>query len=219
MIKPTRRAAVLALTAAAALTAGGVTASWADDPAPTSATAVNASTPVSPAPNPLKLPASARTTSPGTDTKISRLKGEGRMYFPAPGHDIRIKVDAHAEYDPNGASTPLKSWGTFRIYHAMTDANGTQSNWGEMQVDCLTTGGPTATVTGIMVKAAPGGPWEPYVAKKARMGVSFYVAGKGAGPSRLGLAGLPEGGDLTRCMAPAADAPVIKGGYRLTDRK
>ncbi|MET9343911.1 hypothetical protein [Nonomuraea sp. NPDC003804] len=53
-----------------------------------------------------------------------------------------------------------------------------------------------------------------------RMGVSFYVAPKGAGPSMIGLAGATAEGEplLTRCMAPAPDSPVIKGGYTLEEK-
>ncbi|MET9645697.1 hypothetical protein ACFZB6_11125 [Streptomyces syringium] len=49
------------------------------------------------------------------------------------------------------------------------------------------------------------------------MGISFYVADKGSGPSRIGLSGLPKAGEtqIAKCMAPAADAAVIKGGYVL----
>lgn len=37
--------------------------------------------------------------------------------------------------------------------------DGRMDYWGEFKVDCLTTGGPTATVTGRLVRTSPGHPW------------------------------------------------------------
>ncbi|GAA2440210.1 hypothetical protein GCM10010191_64740 [Actinomadura vinacea] len=164
----------------------------------------------------------AAADAPAPGVKTSHLKGSARMYFPAPDDDIRVTVDAHATFDPNGASKPTRSWGTFRISHRLKMPDGTwYTNWGDLKVDCLTTGGPTATVTGTLTKVTPGGPWEEMLKDGARMGISFYVAGKGGGPSRIGLSGGPQPGDgqLRKCMAPAADAPLLKGGYELVDKK
>ncbi|MFF5208901.1 hypothetical protein [Streptosporangium sp. NPDC000396] len=170
--------------------------------------------------------APAVTTAPAestpTATTTSSIKGWARMYFPAPGNDVQITVDAHSEFTQESPSIPTRSWGTFRIYHGVDEPGKPhQENWGELEVDCLTTGGPTATVTGILVRTTPGGPWEDLVKRRVRMGVSFYVAGKGAGPSRIGLSGATLKGEppLTRCMAPAPDAPVTKGGYTLKDKR
>ncbi|MEV6039940.1 hypothetical protein AB0L65_53135 [Nonomuraea sp. NPDC052116] len=167
--------------------------------------------------------AAAASLSPAAADTVSAasIKGSARMYFPAPGNDIRITVDAHGEYTANSPAFPTRAWGTFRIYHAVEEpGKPRQVNWGELEVDCLTTGGPTATVTGTLVRATPGGPWEDLVKRKVRMGVSFYVAGKGKGPSRIGLSGATAPGEspLTKCMAPAPDAPVIRGGYVLKDK-
>ncbi|MEV1198542.1 hypothetical protein [Microbispora rosea] len=154
-------------------------------------------------------------------TTTASIKGTARMYFPAPGNDIRVTVDAHGEYTKESPVFPTRAWGTFRIHHAVEEpGRPRQVNWGELKVDCLTTGGPTATITGTLVQATPGGPWEDLVTRKVRMGVSFYVAAKGRGPSRIGLSGATSPGEalLTRCMAPAPDAPVIGGGYVLRDK-
>ncbi|MER6945294.1 hypothetical protein ABT294_14825 [Nonomuraea sp. NPDC000554] len=161
----------------------------------------------------------AAAAAPATTT--ASIKGSARMYFPAPGNDIRVTVDAHAEFTADSPAFPTRAWGTFRVYHGVDEPGKPhQANWGEVEVDCLTTGGPTATVTGTLVRATPGGPWEDLVKRRVRMGVSFYVAPKGAGPSRIGLAGATPAGEplLTRCMAPAPDAPVIRGGYVLKDK-
>ncbi|MBT2382036.1 hypothetical protein [Streptomyces sp. ISL-11] len=71
-------------------------------------------------------------------------------------------------------------------------------------------------MTGTLVRATPGGPWQKLAERHARMGVSFYVAGKDGGPSRIGLSGMKEDAPpLTKCMAPAPDAKVMAGGYVL----
>ncbi|MER5781078.1 hypothetical protein ABT104_05035 [Streptomyces mobaraensis] len=50
--------------------------------------------------------------------------------------------------------------------------------------------------------------------------MSFYVAPKSTGPSRIGLAAPSPKGQpmLPKCMASATDARVIAGGYTLRDR-
>ncbi|QKG20054.1 hypothetical protein [Actinomadura verrucosospora] len=157
-----------------------------------------------------------------TVAKTSHLKGWARMYFPTPDNDIQVTVDAHATFDPRGAWRPTRSWGTFRISHRLKLPDGTWfTNWGDLKVDCLTTGGPTATVTGTLTRITPRGPWEEMLKEHARMGISFYIAQRGAGPSRIGLSGgpLPGEGHLSTCMAPAADAPLIRGGYTLIDKR
>ncbi|MGW4469237.1 hypothetical protein ACWENQ_06125 [Nonomuraea sp. NPDC004354] len=149
------------------------------------------------------------------------IKGWARMHFPAPGNDIQVTVDAHGEFTAASPAFPTRAWGTFRIYHAVKEpGKPRQVNWGEVKVDCLTTGGPVATVTGTLVRVTPGGPWDDLLKRRVRMGVSFYVAPKGAGPSMIGLAGATAEGEplLTRCMAPAPDSPVIKGGYTLEEK-
>ncbi|WP_158587869.1 hypothetical protein [Actinomadura logoneensis] len=204
MISWNRRSSVLgalgAAGVAAALTATLSTNSWA---------AADAPSPTAPAP-----------AASGVQT--SHLKGWARMDFPVPDNDIQVTVDAHATFDAHGSSTPTRSWGTFRIYHRAKMPDGSWfTNWGVLAVDCLTTGGPTATVTGTLTKVAPGGPWEGMLRNHDRMGISFYVAGKHGGPGRIGLSGGPGPGDgqLRKCMAPAADARILKGGYTLIDKR
>ncbi|MGX2994832.1 hypothetical protein JNUCC64_11115 [Streptomyces sp. JNUCC 64] len=166
----------------------------------------------------------ARVSAAPSGALASSLKGWGRMDYPDAGHDIRVTVDAHATFKGVGWARPDKAWGTFRVYHRMPAAGSEPEkvNWGDFKVDCLTTGGPTATVTGRLVRT--GGnvdAWDDYLKRRVRMGVSFYVGeGKGDGPSRIGLSGGTGKGEppLSRCMAPAADAKVVKGGYDLTDR-
>ncbi|MEV4442017.1 hypothetical protein AB0K09_24015 [Streptomyces sp. NPDC049577] len=174
----------------------------------------------------------APTPGPGRDARasgpsgavVSSLRGWGRMDYPVAGDDIQVTVDAHATFGGLGRARPDKSWGTFRIYHRMAAANGEPEkvNWGDFEVDCLTSGGPTATVTGRIVRTGGNaGAWDDYLKRHIRMGISFYVgAGKGGGPGRIGLSGGTAEGEplLSACMAPAADSKVTKGGYDLTDK-
>ncbi|MFI7007516.1 hypothetical protein [Streptomyces sp. NPDC050145] len=199
-----RAVTFLAASAVLATTAGVASASTPASPTPDSGEAVHASAP--------------------SGALTSRLKGWGRMDYPAVGDDIQVTVDAHAVFKGVGWAQPDKAWGTFRIYHRMPAADGEPAkvNWGDFKVDCLTSGGPTATVTGRLVRTGGNvGAWDDYLKRHVRMGISFYVAeGEGGGPSRIGISGGTEKGEplLTKCMAPAADSKVIKGGYALTDK-
>jgi hypothetical protein len=134
------------------------------------------------------------------------------MDYPVADQEVRVSVDARSTYAVG--SIPQRSWGTFRISHAQ---DGTLY-WGEFKVDCLTTGGPTATVTGRLVRTSPGHPWLTTLDPHTRMGVSFFVPEQGE--ARIGLSGATKKGEplLTKCMAPAADARIIDGGYTLRDR-
>ncbi|GGQ26517.1 hypothetical protein [Streptomyces roseolilacinus] len=144
---------------------------------------------------------------------VSSLKGDARMDYPVADEEVRVSVDARSTYA--AGSVPRRSWGTFRISHSQ----GGTLYWGEFEVDCLTTGGPTATVTGRLVRASPGHPWLTLLDPHTRMGVSFLVPEKGE--ARIGLSGATGKGEplLTACMAPAADAKVVDGGYTLRDRE
>ncbi|MFJ9822664.1 hypothetical protein ACIRU3_47340 [Streptomyces sp. NPDC101151] len=199
---PNRAVTFLAATAVVATTAGVSSASTA----------------------PASVPGKTARASVPSGTLTSRLKGWGRMDYPDVGHDIQITVDAHATFKGVGWVKPDKAWGTFRIYHRMPAANGEPEkvNWGDFKVDCLTSGGPTATVTGRIVRTGGNvGGWDDYLKRHVRMGISFYVGeGKGIGTSRIGLSGGTVESEplLSKCMAPAADSKVIKGGYDLTDK-
>ncbi|MEV3988531.1 hypothetical protein AB0J57_06450 [Streptomyces sp. NPDC049837] len=199
---PDRAVTFLAATAMVAATAGIASASTAP---------------------PSRVDEAARATPP-SGALTSSLRGWGRMDYPVPGHDIQVTVDARATFKGVGWSQPDKAWGTFRILHRERAAAGEPEkvNWGDFEVDCLTTGGPTATVTGRIVRTGGNvGGWDDYLKRRIRMGVSFYVGdGKGGGPSRIGISGGTEENEplLSRCMAPAADSKVIKGGYGLTDK-
>ncbi|NEE16693.1 hypothetical protein G3M58_60795, partial [Streptomyces sp. SID7499] len=96
------------------------------------------------------------------------------MDYPDAGHDIQVTVDAHAIFKGVGWAEPDTSWGTFRIHHRMPAAKGEPEkvNWGDFEVDCLTSGGPTATVTGRIVRTGGNvGGWDDYLKRRVRMGI------------------------------------------------
>ncbi|MFI8927639.1 hypothetical protein ACIG3E_08185 [Streptomyces sp. NPDC053474] len=111
------------------------------------------------------------------------------MDCPVEDEEVRIGVDAKAVSPAGGSFRKSRSTGTFRIQHSYPARDGKPARtlWGDFKVDCLTTGGSTATVTGILVRTSPGHPW-----RTAR------------GTARIGLSGATAKGEpkLTRCMAP-----------------
>ncbi|MBC2874505.1 MULTISPECIES: hypothetical protein [Streptomyces] len=163
--------------------------------------------------------ADAATTKGADRPLTSAIRGSGRMEYPVTTEDVRLTVDAHATY-AGGPTLPTKSWGTFRLSHKFGTGKQAKIYWGDFTVDCLRTGGPTAVVTGTLTRTSPGHPWRTMFPEHARMGVSFSIAPKGGGPSRIGLAAPSPKGQpmLTKCMASATDARVIAGGYTLRDR-
>ncbi|MFJ8076855.1 hypothetical protein ACIQ7Q_23665 [Streptomyces sp. NPDC096176] len=145
-------------------------------------------------------------------TSASALKGQARLGYEVAGEEVRVTVDARSTFDLG--SIPTRSWGSFRISHVIDG----RDYWGDFEVDCLTTGGPTATVTGRLVRTSPVHPWQTHLDPHTRMGLSFHVPRNGE--ARVGLSGATAKGAplLTRCMAPAADMAVVDGGYILRDR-
>ncbi|BAU82174.1 hypothetical protein SLA_1232 [Streptomyces laurentii] len=198
LLKPALRAtAVLAVVATLA-----APAAWAA-PAPESV------------PEPAATSLSAPVASAADGLATSDLTGRARLGYPVETEAVRVTVEAHATFGPG--SFPTRSWGTFRISHVIDG----KDYWGDFAVDCLTTGGPTATVTGRLQRTSPGHPWREALDAHTRMGLSFYVPRDGAGgPARVGLSGatLKKQPLLTKCMSSAADMPVVEGGYTLGDR-
>ncbi|MEU6181647.1 hypothetical protein [Streptomyces coeruleorubidus] len=155
-------------------------------------------------------------------TEIASVHGAGRIsYAYSPDDDIRFTVDAEATpfARPQPGSplpalpTAAKGTVTVKHYSPAHDSTG----WSKAKVDCLVTGGGTATLTAVVV--------EPNVSEPGkRFGLSIQ-RGRGGEPDRLGFGWdivnfepramddqdveLPTG----TCMAPAPFAPVVKGGF------
>ncbi|MEV0413990.1 hypothetical protein AB0I68_25055 [Streptomyces sp. NPDC050448] len=165
--------------------------------------------------------AATQPPPPAAETTAS-IKGWGRLDYPIAGNDIQVAVDARATFAKDGAF-PTRSEGTLRLSHKMTGPDGaSRTYWAYMEVDCMTKGGPNATVTGRIVAASnnpadatfPADPFQSMLKDHVRLGMSFYVAGKGGGPSRVGLSGVADK-TLSKCMAPAPSSEVVKGGFSL----
>ncbi|MBO8194146.1 hypothetical protein ITI46_21145 [Streptomyces oryzae] len=164
---------------------------------------------------PVAVAAPSPEAAPGAPAAVARtsvLKGQARLGYPVAEEKVRVTVNAHSTFAEG--SFPTRSWGTFRISHVIDGRN----YWGDFKVDCLTTGGPTATVTGRLVRTSPGHPWRTQLDPHTRMGVSFYVPHHGKARAGLSGATAKRAPLLSKCMAPAADMPVVEGGYTLRDR-
>ncbi|MFE9635115.1 hypothetical protein [Streptomyces sp. NPDC006463] len=165
--------------------------------------------------------AAAPPPSPAAET-TAHIKGWGRLDYPVAGNDIRVTVDARAAFTKDG-TFPTRSEGTLRLSHEMTQPDGaSRTYWAELEVDCMTRGGPNATVTGRIVAASnnpadanyPEDPFQAMLKDHVRLGMSFYVAGRNGGPSRVGLSGVADK-TLSKCMAPAPSSEIVKGGFSL----
>ncbi|MFD8543172.1 hypothetical protein [Streptomyces sp. NPDC059649] len=161
-------------------------------------------------------------------TKVAGVHGAGRIsYVYSPHDDIRFTVDAEAapftRHLPGlplpGLPTDAKGTVTIRHYSPAHHITG----WSKAKVDCLVTGGGTATLTAVVA--------ESNVEKRGkRIGLSIQQ-GRGDAPDRLGF-----GWDIVNfeprakdkkdlesptgtCMAPAPFAPVIKGAFTVRHRE
>ncbi|MGV9315619.1 hypothetical protein ACWDR0_26050 [Streptomyces sp. NPDC003691] len=152
-----------------------------------------------------------------------RVKGSARIHFTLrPQDTIRFSVDATGVPYSNpipGIPTglPTDARGTLRYSHYIPELGKT--GWAIADVDCLSTGGKTATVTAVIRKTNV-----ERVGK--RVGISFQQGEHGA-PSRAGfswgIANVDGGtdskgrlGGVGTCVAPAPFAPATEGGYRVT---
>ncbi|MFJ9457759.1 hypothetical protein ACIRST_22085 [Kitasatospora sp. NPDC101447] len=169
--------------------------------------------------------ASATAPSAEQDGRAARpasVSGTARIsYAFSPDDEIRFTVDALAapythRFPGTGAAEglPTDARGTVRYSHRTADTGKVYS--AEAQVDCLSTGGPVATLTAVVTRSDVGNTGE-------RIGLSIYQ-GSGHGDARLGfswgVANMDVGADgkpyqpvVGTCMAPAPFAPVLRGGF------
>ncbi|MEV0989557.1 hypothetical protein [Streptomyces sp. NPDC049949] len=128
--------------------------------------------------------------------KESSLTGSAKMYR-VDGQQVRFSFDAHgfAPAEPDEPDAPAgTSRGTFRFSHYSAD--GKQGAYAEGRIDCLLTGGPVATATGIITRSdLPAG------AVGKRVGFTVFD-GKGEGKrDRVGYS-WPSAGTLRGTWAP-----------------
>ncbi|MEU8433659.1 hypothetical protein AB0F18_12185 [Streptomyces sp. NPDC029216] len=172
------------------------------------------------------LAAAAPAPASPTAHKPASVHGGGTISYPyAPqGHDIRFTVDADAAPwsrpfpAPGGEhGMPVDARGKVTVRHAMPDQDFTAV--AEAEVDCMVTGGKTATVTAVVTSSNVG--WE-----GKRIGISVQDGEHGA-PDRLGFswdivnADVKADGSASEartgtCMAPAPFTEVVKGGFKVT---
>ncbi|MEU1509052.1 hypothetical protein [Kitasatospora sp. NPDC005748] len=156
---------------------------------------------------------------PGRPASVS---GTARIWYAiTPDDEIRFTLDAWAEpYTRPLPGTqaseglPTDARGTIRYSHRKAATGEVYS--AEAEVDCLSTGGPVATLTAVVTRSDVGNTGE-------RIGLSVYQ-GTGHGDGRLGfswgVANMDMGADgkpyqpvVGTCMAPAPFAPVLRGGF------
>ncbi|HEU5474298.1 MAG TPA: hypothetical protein VFV67_26925 [Actinophytocola sp.] len=124
----------------------------------------------------------------------------------APNDDIRFRFDAHAAaftrptpQAPSGLPTDAR--GTVHFSHRIGDTTFRV----EAAVECLLTGGPSATVTALVTSTSHG-----QLPTGMRVGFSVLDADQ----DRMGFSwGLADGTDLRPCLAPAPFAPTVRGDF------
>ncbi|KOV30931.1 hypothetical protein ADK60_15895 [Streptomyces sp. XY431] len=155
----------------------------------------------------------------GRPARPATVSGSARIWYAfSPDDEIWFTVDARAKpYSrplpgtkaPNGL--PTDAVGTVRYSHRVGATGEVYS--AEAEVDCLSTGGPVATLTAVIDTEG----------HKERIGLSIYQ-GSGRDAARLGfswgVANLDMDADqkpyqpvVGTCMAPAPFAPVLRGGF------
>ncbi|MFD4028585.1 hypothetical protein ACFWRV_34480 [Streptomyces sp. NPDC058576] len=162
----------------------------------------------------------APATKPATTASVH---GSARIHYVfSPDDDIRFTIDAEAApYSrplpglPQGLPTDARGTVTFRHVVAATGQIATA----KARVDCLVTGGGTATLTAVVTRSDVGPAGE-------RLGFSVSE-GRAGEPDRLGFSWgvanvdpekTDEQGNVTApkvgtCMAPAPFAPATRGGF------
>ncbi|MFI1285071.1 hypothetical protein ACH4U5_30675 [Streptomyces sp. NPDC020858] len=170
-------------------------------------------------------PAAPATPAAQAAAKPASVHGGGTILYPySAKDDIRFTVDAESTPwtrpfpAPGGEKgLPTDARGRVTISHYFTESGFTAT--GEAEVDCLVTGGKTATLTAVVKTSNVG--WE-----GRRIGISVQDGQRGE-PDRVGFSwGVanvdvkPDGtvaeGTVGTCMAPAPFTEVTKGGFKVT---
>ncbi|MFD7263377.1 hypothetical protein [Streptomyces sp. NPDC059874] len=169
----------------------------------------------------LASPAPAAPVAP----KIASVHGGGTIHFPySPDDDIRFTVDAESApwskpYPAPGLAKglPTDARGRVTISHHYRQNGFTAV--AEAEIDCLVTGGKTATLTAVVKSSNVG--WD-----GKRIGISVQDGERG-GPDRVGFSWAVANVDVKpdgtvseppvgTCMAPAPFTEVTKGAFKVT---
>ncbi|MFJ7130146.1 Repetin [Streptomyces sp. NPDC098101] len=129
--------------------------------------------------------------------EAAALTGTAKLYRPA-GDDITFSFDAHLA--AKDTMDPRAATGTFRFSHYKDGQGG----YAVAKVDCLTTGGKVAVVTGVVIET------DVDEFRNERVGISVHDDGK---RDRLGYSWITKEGDaeLPPCMSPAPFEKVKAG--------
>ncbi|MFD8635789.1 hypothetical protein [Streptomyces sp. NPDC059533] len=163
--------------------------------------------------------------APAAAAKVASVHGGGTILFPYSAEDdIRFTVEAESApwskpYPAPGLEKglPTDARGRVTISHRFKENGFTGT--AEAEVDCLVTGGRTATLTAVVTSSNVG--WE-----GKRIGISVQDGQRGE-PDRLGFSwGVanvdvkPDGTvaepRVGTCMAPAPFTEVTKGTFKVT---
>ncbi|MFE7510867.1 Repetin [Streptomyces sp. NPDC057540] len=129
--------------------------------------------------------------------EAAALTGTAKLYRPA-GDDITFSFDAHLAAKDN--TDPQAATGTFRFSHYKDGKGG----YAVAKVDCLTTGGKVAVVTGEVIET------DVDAFRNKRVGVSVHDDGK---RDRLGYSWVGKETDLEvpPCLSAAPFEKVLPG--------
>uniref|UniRef100_A0AAU2JVJ1 Repetin n=1 Tax=Streptomyces sp. NBC_00049 TaxID=2903617 RepID=A0AAU2JVJ1_9ACTN len=171
------------------------------------------------------LVAAAPAPASPTGPKLASVHGGGTIFFPySPEDDIRFTVDAESApwsrpYPAPGPEKglPTDARGRVTISHHYVQSGFTAV--AEAEIDCLVTGGKTATLTAVVKSSNVG--WD-----GKRIGISVQDGERGH-PDRVGFSwavanldvkpdGTVDEGAVGTCMAPAPFTEVTKGGFKVT---
>ncbi|MFI9362082.1 hypothetical protein ACIG5E_13630 [Kitasatospora sp. NPDC053057] len=164
--------------------------------------------------------APADATPSAETTAIARVSGSAQIHYALRPHDeIWFTIDAEGAPNthpvpgvPGGLPTDAR--GTVHFSHRVVETGEVRQ--ADAAVDCLSTGGPVATLTAVITKSDA-------MTVGQRIGLSIYDA-HGHGKDRLGFSwgvgnmDLDKGGNpyqpvVGTCMAIAPFAPVTRGEF------
>ncbi|KQX48025.1 MULTISPECIES: hypothetical protein [unclassified Streptomyces] len=109
--------------------------------------------------------APAPAAAPAAVSEAAALTGTAKLYRPA-GDDITFSFDAHLA--AKDTKDPQAATGTFRFSHYKDGKGG----YAVAKVDCLTTGGKVAVVTGVVTET------DVDAFRNKRVGISVHDDGK-----------------------------------------
>ncbi|MGW3012279.1 hypothetical protein ACWC9R_26095 [Streptomyces sp. NPDC001219] len=178
-------------------------------------------TPTASAASAISAAPSSAAAAAKVSTGLAKVSGQGRVFYTySPRDDIRFSIDAQAApfsrpVDGLPQGMPTDARGKVTIYHWSPEKK--QGRRAEAAVDCLVTGGDTATLSAVVTKSEDSG--------EIGERLGFSVKSGGPGRGRFGFSWAVSNVDVVdgkavfphvgTCMAPAPFAAVTKGGFKV----